>query len=132
MKVNKKNYSTIWFEDKKIKIIDQTKLPFKFVIKELSSLESFVSAIKNMEVRGAPLIGITAAFGLALEILRKPDNYNIVRAFKKLCDSRPTAINLKWALEEITNIVLRLPAEKRGEESLKIAKKLRNIIGPIN
>ena len=55
MKVNKKDYSTIWFENNKIKIIDQTKLPFKFEIKELKSLQSFVSAIKKMEVRGAPL-----------------------------------------------------------------------------
>ena len=69
MKVNKKDYSTIWLEKNKVKIIDQTKLPFKFVIKELSSLKSFFNAIKKMEVRGAPLIGVTAAFGLALEVL---------------------------------------------------------------
>ncbi len=53
MKVNKKDYSTIWLEKNKVKIIDQTKLPFKFVIKELSSLKSFFNAIKKMEVRGA-------------------------------------------------------------------------------
>tara|TARA_Y100000991_G_scaffold215135_1_gene204625 strand:+ start:407 stop:1477 length:1071 start_codon:yes stop_codon:yes gene_type:complete len=125
MKVNKKYYSTIWFENNKIKIIDQTKLPFKFVIKELSSLKSFFYAIKNMEVRGAPLIGVTAAFGLAFEVIRKPDKKNIVKAFKKLCDSRPTAVNLRWALEEIINIVLKMPPEKRGIESLKIANKIR-------
>ena len=68
---------------KKIKIIDQTKLPFKFKIKELSSLASFVNAIKTMEVRGAPLIGVTAAFGLAFEIVRNADNHNIEKAAEK-------------------------------------------------
>ena len=125
MKVNKKNYSTIWFENNKIKIIDQTQIPFKFSIKKLNSLDSFVKAIKNMEVRGAPLIGVTAAFGLALEIIRKPDEESVLKAFKKLCNSRPTAINLRWALEEIINIILKIPSEKRGEESLKIATKIR-------
>ena len=60
-------------KNNKIKIIDQTQIPFKFSIKKLNSLDSFVNAIKNMEVRGAPLIGVTAAYGLALEIIRKPD-----------------------------------------------------------
>ena len=78
-----------------------------------------------MEVRGAPLIGVTAAFGLAFEIIRKPDKESILKAFKKLCNSRPTAINLRWALEEIINIILKIPSEKRGEESLKIATKIR-------
>ena len=68
MKVNKKNYSTIWFENNKIKIIDQTQIPFKFSIKKLNSLDSFVKAIKNMEVRGAPLIGVTAAFAWHLKL----------------------------------------------------------------
>ena len=78
-----------------------------------------------MEVRGAPLIGVTAAFSLALEIIRKPDEESVLKAFKKLCNSRPTAINLRWALEEIINIILKIPSEKSGEESLKIATKIR-------
>ena len=126
MKVNKKDYSTIWFENNKIKIIDQTKLPFKFEIKELKSLQSFVSAIKKMEVRGAPLIGVTAAYGLAFEILREPSRSNIFKTYKKLFNCRPTAINLKWALDEVINNVLKIPPKKRGKESLKIANKIRN------
>jgi methylthioribose-1-phosphate isomerase len=126
MKVNKKDYSTIWFENNKIKIIDQTKLPFKFEIKELKSLQSFVSAIKKMEVRGAPLIGVTAAYGLAFEILREPSRSNIFKTYKKLFNCRPTAVNLRWALDEVINTVLKIPPQKRGKESLKIAHKIRN------
>ena len=126
MKVNKKDYSTIWVEKNKVKIIDQTKLPFKFVIKELSSLKSFFNAIKKMEVRGAPLIGVTAAFGLALEVLRNPNKSNILKSYRTLCNSRPTAINLKWALDEIIKVILKMPPEQRGLESMKIANKIRN------
>ena len=126
MKVNKKDYSTIWLEKNKVKIIDQTKLPFKFVIKELSSLKSFFNAIKKMEVRGAPLIGVTAAFGLALEVLRNPNKSNILKSYRTLCNSRPTAINLKWALDEIIKVILKMPPEQRGVESMKIANKIRN------
>ncbi len=126
MKVNKKDYSTIWLEKNKVKIIDQTKLPFKFVIKELSSLKSFFNAIKKMEVRGAPLIGVTAAFGLALEVLRNPNKSNILKSYRTLCNSRPTAINLKWALDEIIKVILKMPPEQRGLESMKIANKIRN------
>ncbi len=126
MKVNKKDYTTIWFENNKVKIIDQTKLPFKFVIKELSSLKSFFNAIKKMEVRGAPLIGVTAAFGLALEVSRNPDKSNILKSYKILNNSRPTAVNLKWALDEIIKVILKMPSEQRGTESIKIANKIRN------
>ena len=126
MKVNKKDYSTIWLEKNKVKIIDQTKLPFKFVIKELSSLKSFFNAIKKMEVRGAPLIGVTAAFGLALEVLRNPNKNNILKSYRTLCNSRPTAVNLKWALDEIMKVILKMQPEQRGIESMKIANKIRN------
>ena len=126
MKVNKKDYSTIWLEKNKVKIIDQTKLPFKFVIKELSSLKSFFNAIKKMEVRGAPLIGVTAALGLALEVLRNPNKSNILKSYRTLCNSRPTAVNLKWALDEIMKVILKMQPEQRGIESMKIANKIRN------
>ena len=73
MKIEGKNYKTIWFEDSKVKIIDQTKLPHKFLIKELKTCDDAVIAIKNMEVRGAPLIGATAAYGLVLSIIENDD-----------------------------------------------------------
>ena len=124
MIVNEKNYSTIWLSGKKIKIIDQTKLPFKFKIKELSSLNSFTNAIKTMEVRGAPLIGVTAAFGLAFEIFRNAENHNIEKASKKLLESRPTAVNLRWAIDKVKS-VMKKPKKDRALKALEIAKKIR-------
>ena len=66
MKIEGKSYKTIWFENNLVKIIDQTKLPHQFVIKDLKTVKDAVNAIKTMEVRGAPLIGVKAAYGLAL------------------------------------------------------------------
>ena len=73
MKIKGNEYSTIWFEKNIVKIIDQTKLPHQFIIKELKNVEDVIKAIKNMEVRGAPLIGATAAYGLVLSLLEKND-----------------------------------------------------------
>ena len=64
MKIEGKNYRTIWFENNEVKIIDQTKLPHKFIIKSLKNIKDSINAIKTMEVRGAPLIGATAALSL--------------------------------------------------------------------
>ena len=73
MKIDGKEYRTIWFENNIVKIIDQTKLPHKFVIKDLKTVKDAINAIKVMEVRGAPLIGATAAYGLVLAILENND-----------------------------------------------------------
>ena len=68
MKIEGKEYKTIWFENNVVKIIDQTKLPHQFIIKDLKTVKDAVNAIKIMEVRGAPLIGGTAAYGIALAV----------------------------------------------------------------
>ena len=73
MKINNSNFRTIWFEKNVVKIIDQTKLPHEFVVKELKTVKDAIKAIKDMEVRGAPLIGATGAFGLVLSISEKND-----------------------------------------------------------
>ena len=73
MRIENKAYRTIWFEDNLVKIIDQTKLPHKFIIKNLKTVRDAINAIKTMEVRGAPLIGATAAYGLVLSIIEKND-----------------------------------------------------------
>ena len=129
MNFKNKTYSTLWVENKKIKIIDQTKLPFNFLIKELKTLSQFCSAIKNMEVRGAPLIGVTAAFGLALSIKKDPSISNIKKSCKALLKTRPTAINLRWALNYIEkrNRPLKDPAvqETIGAQ-LKFQNKIKN------
>ena len=103
MKIEGKEYSTIWFENNIVKIIDQTKLPHQFVIKDLKTVNDSINAIKLMEVRGAPLIGATAAYGLVLAIIENNDQTFLKNSAENLIDSRPTAINLKWALDRMMN-----------------------------
>ncbi|MDC1169775.1 S-methyl-5-thioribose-1-phosphate isomerase [Candidatus Pelagibacter sp.] len=106
MKIEGKDYKTIWFENNIVKIIDQTKLPHIFLIKELKTCDDAVNAIKNMEVRGAPLIGATAAYGLVLSILENNDLDFLKKSSEKLINSRPTAINLKWAVDRMLKKLL--------------------------
>ena len=73
MKIQDKEYLTIWFEKNVVKIIDQTKLPHQFIIKDLETVKDAINAIKIMEVRGAPLIGATAAYGIVLAIITAPE-----------------------------------------------------------
>ncbi len=101
MKIEGKEYRTIWFENNVVKIIDQTKLPHQFVIKELKTVRDAINAIKVMEVRGAPLIGATAAYGLVLAILESNDQSFLNKSAENLINSRPTAINLKWAIDRM-------------------------------
>ena len=101
MHINGKDYRTIWFENNIIKIIDQTKLPHQFIVKELKTIKDSINAIKTMEVRGAPLIGATAAYGLVLSIIEKNDQSFLKKSSEDLINSRPTAINLKWAVERM-------------------------------
>jgi len=101
MKIEGKSYKTIWFENNLVKIIDQTKLPHQFVIKDLKTVQDAINAIKTMEVRGAPLIGATAAYGLVLSIIEKNDLSFLQNSSEELIASRPTAINLKWAVDRM-------------------------------
>ena len=101
MKINGKDYRTIWFDNNSVKIIDQTKLPHQFIIKDLKTVKDAIIAIKTMEVRGAPLIGATAAYGLVLSILEKNDLTFLKKSSEALIEARPTAINLKWAVDRM-------------------------------
>ena len=101
MKIKGKEYRTIWFDNNVVKIIDQTKLPHQFIIKDLKTVEDSINAIKTMEVRGAPLIGATAAYGLVLSIIEKNDLSFLKKSSEDLISSRPTAINLKWAVDRM-------------------------------
>lgn len=101
MKIEGKSYKTIWFENNSVKIIDQTKLPHEFVIKDLKTVKDSINAIKTMEVRGAPLIGATAAYGLVLSLIEKNDLSFLKKSSEELIASRPTAINLKWAVNRM-------------------------------
>ena len=135
MKIKGKDYKTIWFEKNVVKIIDQTKLPHKFVIKELKNLDDAVNAIKVMEVRGAPLIGATAAFGIVLALIENNNQSFLKLACENLVKSRPTAINLKWAVDrmykklkkinsgEILNMAIK-EAEAICKEDVGFCKKI--------
>ena len=101
MKIEGKLYKTIWFESNLVKIIDQTKLPHQFIIKDLKTVKDAINAIKTMEVRGAPLIGATAAYGLVLSIIENNDLSFLKKSSEELISSRPTAINLKWAVDRM-------------------------------
>ena len=101
MKIAGKEYRTIWYEDDVVKIIDQTKLPHKFIIKDLKTVKDAINAIKIMEVRGAPLIGGTAAYGIVLAVKENNDPIFIKKSSENLINSRPTAINLKWAVDRM-------------------------------
>ena len=103
MKIEDKEYCTIWFDEKNktVKIIDQTKLPHQFIIKDLKAVKDAINAIKTMEVRGAPLIGATAAYGLVLAIIENNDQSFLKKSSEDLINSRPTAINLKWAVDRM-------------------------------
>ena len=126
MKINSKEYRTIWFENNIVKIIDQTKLPHIFEIKELKTANDAINAIKIMEVRGAPLIGATAAYGLVLSILENNDQSFLKNSAEGLIKSRPTAINLKWAVDRMMNKLSGVNSDKIFEIALNEAKEICN------
>jgi len=117
MKIESKSYRTIWFDNNTVKIIDQTKLPHQFIIKDLKTSKDAINAIITMEVRGAPLIGATAAYGLVLSIIEKNDLSFLKKTSEDLIASRPTAINLKWAIDRMMKKLLGV----NSNEILKIA-----------
>ena len=121
MIVDGKNYKSIWCLKKKVFIIDQTKLPFQFKIIELKTLDDYSDAIFNMQVRGAPLIGVTAAFGIANSTKNDPSDNNIIFSYKKLLSTRPTAVNLQWALDKMKGELLKVKPSDRPDLAYNLA-----------
>ncbi|HXG79280.1 MAG TPA: S-methyl-5-thioribose-1-phosphate isomerase [Methyloceanibacter sp.] len=115
MKINGKHYRTIWLnpDGTSVDIIDQTKLPHKFETLTLRTLEDAARAIATMQVRGAPLIGATAAYGVALALRSDASDEALDRACEALAATRPTAINLRWALDEMQKAVRNQPRDRR-------------------
>ena len=103
MNVGLHHYRTIWPDVRCqfVQIIDQTKLPFTFDIVRIDSVEKMAIAIKTMQVRGAPLIGVAAAYGMALAMLEDETDAHLARAAALLIASRPTAVNLAWAVRRM-------------------------------
>ena len=115
MKIEGRHYRTIFPEaDGSVFVIDQTRLPFAFELKRLASLDDAAVAIRTMIVRGAPLIGVTAAYGLALALRADASDAGLERACRTLSATRPTAINLRWALERAAALLRRAPEAERA------------------
>ncbi|WP_332697191.1 S-methyl-5-thioribose-1-phosphate isomerase [Bosea sp. (in: a-proteobacteria)] len=115
MKIGGKAYRTIWLGEDgwSVEVIDQTKLPFSFETVRLSHVEEAADAIRQMTVRGAPLIGATAAYGVALALRADASDPALERALALLGATRPTAVNLRWALARMRERLIELPAAER-------------------
>ncbi|MFO1123984.1 MAG: S-methyl-5-thioribose-1-phosphate isomerase [Methylocystis sp.] len=129
MKIDGRDYRTIWLDPdgRRVQIIDQTRLPHRFETKTLASCTDAAAAIADMNVRGAPLIGVTGAYGMALAVLRDQSDASIENAHALLLATRPTAVNLRWALDRLRALLLAAPASTRIDlayaEAAKIAEE---------
>ncbi|MEA4836820.1 MAG: S-methyl-5-thioribose-1-phosphate isomerase [Rhodospirillaceae bacterium] len=126
MKIDGRPFRTIWADpaDRAVHVIDQTALPHAFVVKRLAGLEDAADAIQAMTVRGAPLIGVTAAYGLALALAADSSDDGMERAIQRLSATRPTAVNLRWALAEMRAGLTPLPPAARAEAAWARAQAL--------
>ncbi len=119
MIINNQKFRTIWPNDgmavgsRSVSIIDQTKLPHVFKIVEIINMSQMIVAIKTMQVRGAPLIGAAAAYGMALAMQDNCSDEHLQLSAMQLMKSRPTAVNLRWAIERITQLLLPMAVELR-------------------
>ena len=115
MRISGRHYRTIWLagDGRSVEIIDQTRLPHELAIATLATVEDAARAIQTMQVRGAPLIGVTAAYGLALSLHNDASDAAIERAAAFLLKQRPTAVNLGWALATMRVALRDIPHERR-------------------
>jgi methylthioribose-1-phosphate isomerase len=132
MKVGERHYRSIWPVEsgggtRAVGVVDQTRLPFEFATVELDSSNKVALAIRSMQVRGAPLIGVAGAYGLALAMREHADDAALVRAHSELLATRPTAVNLHWALDRVLKLLQRTPPERRADtawvEAARIAEE---------
>lgn len=126
MKIHGKHYRTIWTNEDgwSIEIIDQTLLPHVFETVTLKTAADAAHAIQSMQVRGAPLIGATAAYGVCLALREDASDDALDRAYTELLKTRPTAINLKWALDDMRNYLRNRPHEDRVKAAYERAAKI--------
>ncbi|MEP3048237.1 MAG: S-methyl-5-thioribose-1-phosphate isomerase [Roseibium sp.] len=126
MDVDGKRYRTIWLAEDgtTVEIIDQTKFPYAFEIAKLRTLEDAAYSIREMQVRGAPLIGATAAYGVALAMLADTSDAALHAACSMLLETRPTAVNLRWALDIARKTLIQVPPENRVQASYKLANDI--------
>jgi methylthioribose-1-phosphate isomerase len=124
MKVNGKAFRSIRDRDGRVEIIDQRWLPHEFRVVGIDSLDDFATAIRDMWVRGAPLIGAAAAYGIAREIARDASDAALDAACDVLLATRPTAINLKWALDRCRSELAPLAPSDRPAAALALARRI--------
>ena len=115
MKVGGRHYRSIELAEDgwSVLVVDQTKLPFEFGQRRLATLAEAADAIRDMVVRGAPLIGATAAYGVALAMRTDASNEGLQHAIEVLAATRPTAVNLQWALARMAGVLRSVPARSR-------------------
>jgi methylthioribose-1-phosphate isomerase len=126
MNVNGRPMRTIWLADDghSVEIIDQRLLPHELAVVRLQTLDDAARAVRDMAVRGAPLIGATAAYGVALALAADPSDDGIAQAIDALGKTRPTAVNLRWALEAMRRALTPLPPRRRHDAALARAAEI--------
>jgi len=115
MKIDGTHYRTIWpcADGESVDVIDQTQLPHAFEVLRLATLADCARAISGMIVRGAPLIGVTAAYGIAIAMRDDASDARLAHAYDTLLVTRPTAVNLRWALDDMRYALMPLPPAER-------------------
>lgn len=124
MRIHGRHYRTIWALDHHVTVIDQTRLPHVFTTCDLRTLEEACHAIQSMIVRGAPLIGVTAAYGVWLAMQVAADDHMLEEALTRLGQTRPTAVNLHWALAQMANVLCSAPVSERAARAKMEADRL--------
>lgn len=126
MKVQGKHYRSLWWnaDSNVLEIIDQRWLPHQFLTQPVETMEDYANAIVEMRVRGAPLIGATAAYGMALAMKLDASDKHLDEAADYLHDTRPTAINLRWAINRAKALLQSLPVEQRASQALALAHEI--------
>ncbi len=126
MLVDGKPYRTIWLNEdgRSVDIIDQTRFPHVFSVVTLKTMKAAAIAIRTMQVRGTPLIGATAAYGVALQMAQDASDDGFEQACRTLLATRPTAVNLRWALDEMRKLLINLPQARREERAYARAAEI--------
>ncbi|TIW65443.1 MAG: S-methyl-5-thioribose-1-phosphate isomerase [Mesorhizobium sp.] len=126
MNVGDRHYRTIWLSDdgRSVEIIDQRWLPHEFRIETIGTVAGIATAIRDMWVRGAPLIGVTAAYGVAIQMENDPSDAAFDAVWETLHATRPTAINLRWALDEMRRVLKPLPPAERAGAAYRRAAEI--------
>lgn len=128
MNIDGRPFTTLWLAEDDgwtVEVLDQRRLPHRVEIRRLQTLADAAHAIREMVVRGAPLIGVTAAYGLSLALRADPSDAGLAAAYDTLLATRPTAVNLRWGLDEIRGAVAPLPPAERADAAYALAARIR-------